>query len=409
MRYSARISQSIAVLHGVILALWFTPGIATDRYYADREATSANSRLIVEAKSPDNATGRFKPWQASFEYVCRDAKSGMVLWTRRQKMGLPDRRLGLRLPEETSPIGLFVDDSAWTVILHADYRLTAVDPVGADRWTFEVLEDGLTDTERTEHVHVTTAGPLWTGLSEWYFLEGGGEPKFVIRPWWGRRIVIDLASGKLINASPPVLADCEHVERRIAMDSLDEALAELNDENHGRYLTAAFLAGKLEMKEAIPALRRLEESEYQGSSVLASGDVLRRPGRVMLDEWSEFTARRIAQLSLRRLGERPRPFPGTELLKFTRDGEAAEPYQPTPREGDRSLNATLVKPGMSPEDVVGLIGAPDFNDESVWHFEMDAAAPYTLTILWKQGRVERTQPHRPPLWTTDRWDREFAY
>ena len=181
----------------------FSQAWATDRYYEDLSAESPSGRYQVEAKSPDNAVpGKRLAFQSSFVYTCRDTSGNGVVWTRKQPK--PEARTARKakaspyVREEDSPVALFVSDAGWTVIRTGWDQLIAVDVTGHDRWRVELLSEGFTKEERAAYVVETTAGPFWSGFSQWYFLDGENQSLFVIRPWWGRHILVNIESGKFV-------------------------------------------------------------------------------------------------------------------------------------------------------------------------------------------------------------------
>ena len=77
-----------ATLSAVALGLLSTQDVqATDRFFHDISVKSPNGRYLVEAKSPDNAGGRWKKsFQSRFTYRLMDQIDGRELWSRQQPM-----------------------------------------------------------------------------------------------------------------------------------------------------------------------------------------------------------------------------------------------------------------------------------------------------------------------------------
>ena len=197
---------------GVAAAYAITTARATDRFFRDITSLSPNGQYKVEARSPDNQRKGHRAFQANFTYTCTDTKAGKVLWTRRQPMGEPQEisygsstPFTIQFPKEASPIDIFVNDAGWTVIRTGWDELIVVGRDGKDRGKIDILDDAFTEEEKKKHVHQTTAGPMWSGKSRWYFAKPDGKGTFVVRTAWGTYVVMDLQSGKLVKntkASP---------------------------------------------------------------------------------------------------------------------------------------------------------------------------------------------------------------
>lgn len=385
---------------------------ATDRIFNDITADSPSKTYRVEARSPDNAheTGH-RAFQASFVYTCRDMTTNQVLWTRAQAMGKP-RRLGkgstatYSYPEEASPVAILASDAGWTVIRTGWDELIAVDPTGHDRCCVGLLTEGFTDEENAAYVHNTTAGPMWSGYSLWYFLDAGDQHLFILRPWWGRRLVLNLERGKLRDETPDIARDAAAFERRYVMDELTKGVATRKQrEKDGRYeavrpvLKASYLAGRLPVPEAAPLLEQLQAASYIGSSTsggLGSGEQFE--GEVNPHSYKTFTLRQVVQLSLRRLGERPRPFAANQLIVEYEDFDKVHPYTPKAAIAPRAMNAGNVKAGMKAEQVLDLLGGPDFVGYDTWEYDMDADPPFSLILRWDARSVIDAEKKTPAVW-----------
>ena len=389
-----RATRTVFLVLGFITALNGSAS-ATDVYFSDGKAVSKNGRFTVEGKSPHNAGPRSRPFARNFTYTLFDAETSKTIWTRKQAKN------------EASCVGLFVNDDGWVVIRTGTYdTLICVDPKGKVVGEIGLIEDVFTAKERQDHVHYTTAGPMWSSYSQWYFLKSEDRKLFVIRPWWDRRIVIDLEKGRAVPVSEPIAANCLQHERQWALSELQKAVAkrkqwDQDETGSGIFsiLDAAYLAGKIRMREAIPLLSQLQDAKYSGASVWScseyepSGDKDIDPS-----SWEELTTRRVVHLSLRRLGVTPGPF---DCTKF--DNHVARINQTRPR----AELVTEVQKGMRPRRILELIGAPDFNDSDEWHYAVDTSDPYTLTIVWGKKGVKAIKQTRPPIWTTERWDDEL--
>ncbi|MEL6109929.1 MAG: hypothetical protein AAFU85_28290, partial [Planctomycetota bacterium] len=228
---------------------------------------------------------------------------------------------------------------------------------------------------------------------------------FIIRPWWDRRVAIDLEKGRAVEVTKAIDSACLERERLWSLSQLQKAVASRQEweRDGGRpayhFLTAAYLAGKNGSREAIPLLSKLQDVEYSGSSVWSSSEYEPEDERdINPSHWEELTARRVVHLSLRRLGVAPGPY---DCTKFDSHVERIDKNRP------RADFASQARKGMKPRRILELIGAPDFNEADEWYYEIDAKDPYTLTLVWDVDGVKDIQQTRPPIWTTERWDDEL--
>ena len=382
---------------------------ATDRFFSDIEATSKSGRYKVTAKSPDNAKeDERRAFQASFTYRCTDTKTGKLLWTRKQPMSEPEHigappELINSFPEEGSPSAIYVSDKGDAVIHTAYDELVVIDVEGNERGKFGILDEGFTKQDREDHVVSTTAGPMWAGRSLWYFTESGGRQLFVVRTWWGKRLIVNLHDAKAVRPDKAIHNAIATSEKAYVLHILDSVLddkAELCKDcgtSHDAS-NAAYLAGALGIREAIPALRKLEKDPSINSSV--SGDYLDDiTGMVSPHNYRTFGTRQNAHLSLRRLGETPGAFPCTEFDVEHRVFEKQKPYVRKPVPGARHTHTEKIKKGMTPEQVINFLDCPDYIHRDDWQYDMDTKKPYTFTIEWTEDRkVKKTGIARPALW-----------
>lgn len=400
---------SSVLLSALAFGMFLGEASATDRYFDDISAESPSRQYRVEAKSPDNTdkTGQ-RAFQASFVYNCRDMTTKKVLWTRQQPMGEPllIEDTSIKRPLEASPVAIFVSDAGWTMIWNGAHELIAVDSSGRDRCRIAILTEGFTDEENSEYVHLTTAGPSWTGYSHWYFLDVGESRLFVVCPWWGRRIVVNLESGQVLEMTLDVLRKAEAAERRYVIAELAKGVETRKnwdkDESSQAIwpiLTAAYLAGRLPVSEAGDYLAQLQDSSYSGSSTgggLGLGE--RFEGQVNPHSYHTFTLRQVAHLSLRRLGKTPRPLPAHQFDVHFKEYEKNHPYVPKLPFAPRANNTNKITPGMNAEKILDLIGSPDFVSYDTWEYDMDADPPFSLILKWNSRYVVDVQKKSPPLW-----------
>jgi hypothetical protein len=74
IRFGFAVSVVLALVH---------PASGTNRYYANVVAVSADGKLRLEAKSPDNADGKRRPFAKDFVYVLSETATGRPLWDRK--------------------------------------------------------------------------------------------------------------------------------------------------------------------------------------------------------------------------------------------------------------------------------------------------------------------------------------
>jgi hypothetical protein len=305
--------------------------------------------------------------------------------------------------KEGSPSSIYVSDSGYTVIYTGWQELIVIDISGKETGKLDVLTDGLTKEENKEYVSDTTAGPMWAGRSHWYFVEVDSREYFVIRPWWGRHMIIELATGRITPATEALGNGIAATEKTYVISVLQGVLdgtIERCDCCGGAHnaALAAYLAGVLKIKDVVPALRKLEGDTSIGSST--SGGYGETPqGRIEPFDYATYKTRQSIHLALRRLGEKPGPFPCTRFKTEHKDYDQMKPYIREPVDGTRHTNASKLQNGMSPEQVINLLDCPDYIPGRIWQYDIDADDPYTLAVSWTDDRkVEKIEVIRPALW-----------
>jgi hypothetical protein len=248
--------------------------------------------------------------------------------------------------------------------------------------------------------HWTTAGMAWSQQALAYFT--AGQRHFVVRAWWGARLV--LALDQLCPIDPQELSGELHsTECELVLRGLHQLVAEIENgeqpEHHERSTdvthctvgTLAHFPGMLGLVEAVPLLRVLEE--WVGFSSDCSGSFCYHPHRV----------RQLAQISLRRLGEKPRGYPALTFAE--RERRIPLRSQPGPIDGpSRHANLSLIRKGVPLTEVYQLLGAPDElgrgTGTDFWRYDVDVDPPYTV-LLWhtKDDAVTRIVRYVPPFWT----------
>lgn len=375
-----------------IIALCAFMARATDVYYSDTHAISENGRYKVVAKSPDNQEDRKKPFAKNFAYTLTDLKTRKVLWGRKQ---------GAR---EASPQALYVDNDGWVAIRTGWDELIFVSPAGEDTGKAHVLKEAFTEDEREQYVWMTTAGPRWSENSLWYFIHAQQRRLFVIRPWWGRRVIADVEKGSLIPEDQEIAAACLALEKDFVMRELAQAVKTREKwekeeccEAIWPILKASYLAGRLPVPDVLPFLEELQDVAWSGSSTSGGfGEAFR--GEVNPYSYRTFTLRQVVQLSLRRLGKKPRSLPVHQFAVQYENYKKNHPYKPKALSVPREDSVGAVKAGMKGEQVLDLLGSPDFVEDGTWEYDMDSAPPFSLILKWDASRVVDVQRKSPVLW-----------
>ncbi|QDT43656.1 hypothetical protein Pan241w_37580 [Gimesia alba] len=305
-----------------------------------------------------------------------------------------DSDIEIVLPREGSPVSIYVSDRGTTLIRNSADNLIVVSPEGKDVGKIDLLKDAFTETENRQYVHDTTAGPYWSGLSAWYYLDLPQGEIFVVRPWWGRHIFVDVSRGKLARSSQAFEVATLKTEEKLVMSALSSK-EEPADHEFSKY-GAAYLAGILKLKQAIPLLKSVEKSTDIGSCTfggLSFGEDYNN--EVNPRRYCTYDLRQAAQLSLRRLGITPKHLPCHSFQLEQGDDEI--PFVPTDLKRPRHENVERVKVGMSAKHVLNTIGAPDFINYDTWSYDMDADEPFSLTLTFDERKVTATKKEAP-LW-----------
>jgi hypothetical protein len=402
-----------------VFALLTAVGVATatDRYYPDIVETSPDGRLRLEVKSKENAGGNV-PFARNFVYTLYDVKSSKIVWSREQPK-FDWANLQQQGDEEGSPIAAYVHDSGYVAVWTADQKLMILDNRGRIAVAVSIL-DSFPQAEREKYVRWSTAGPLWSEESHWYYFTAGGKLHFGIRTWWDRRILVCLPDAKQVADEGPVREAATAAEREFTTATLrraseaarwlpQERIAEYGDandrsRNEVRQLYAAIhLASRLGITETVPLLQDLERVPHFGSSCSGGRDET-PAGQVMVGSYRYDSYRSEIQLAIRRLGGTPLGRPTKEMFVADGSGIWGKPYHPKPQATPRAERVSAVKDTMAAKEVVDTIGEPDYilsgwpvADEH-WEYDIDVKKPYTLRIVWKDRKIVRTERIDPPVW-----------
>lgn len=372
---------------------------ATDRFYPDSHAVSPNGRFRIDAKSPDNAGGRMRPFAANFTYTLTEVSTKRVVWERKQPMSR-GKGSAYASAKEASPIAVFVNDDGLVAARLAWDSLVILDAAdGHKRGEAEVLQ-AFPPEEQDTFVSMSTAGPHWSQESDWFFLpvaapKGTGSLYFVVRPYWNRRLIIDVTTTKhvelgayraaasaadLANAPDPIRkllnATIEEESRR-AMKVLATAPEMLKEEKdrwgwgYWDVVTALHTVGFLKLVAAEPQLRVIE-----GLKAGPTND--------------GYQLRPRLRETIRRLGKTPAPGAGVQLYPCTQTGlslvpEKDHPYTTSVSLEDRVSNAGKIVAGMSVKEMTDLIGCPDaslFDGDHCYDYDVDAPSSYTLRVFF---------------------------
>jgi hypothetical protein len=391
------------ILAAAWLCLFIAPALATDLFFRDITSKSDNARYRLEAKSPDNQKPGRQPFAGSFTYTLTDTKQQKVLWTHKQQGWEP------------SPSAAWVHDSGWVVVrLHGD-ELVAFDPVnGAVTGTVKIL-DQFPQAEASQFVQQTSAGPMWAQSSRWYFLDVDGKLCFVVRAHWGRRVIMELASGKLIADSGDVKAMTDKKDRQWVLATLKQDVSRLLKAQQGEgppmevviaVKSAIDIAVNDQIQDAVPFLREAEKSEYVGTSggqPIFVGDQKLPKGAIDPFQYSVYTVRHKAQTALRKLGETPSELPALAFKPVGRF-QAKAIIKPTPSE-PRAAALPKIHAGQSPMDVLKAVGGPDrihwAGREIAWEYHVDGKNSHSVHVFWSQKAppvVTNIETVAPPTW-----------
>lgn len=368
----------------LLFALIFTASRsdATDRFFPDLVVSSQSGEWRLEAKSPDNRVAGYRPWQDKFVYTM--FKSDEQVWQRKQED---------QCPEEGSPISLTVADSSWVAIRAGWDQLIFVDPHGQNRSRIMDLTKCLSEEDKREFTTWSSGGLIWAPFSLWHFVDFDHRPLFVIRLWWGQQLVFDPRTGERVSPTPAIRETIRSFQVDHCRTELLFAVADgIDDNNVERIMTAAYLAGRLRIHETVDHLKEMEKSEHVG---LYGGAIGTKLADDEIDPFfiQQFSLRKVAQLSLRRLGVTPALLPAFEFQQ----GGSREFFRPRPRTVPTESSLETIKQGMTPREVLDILGSPDLVNYPEWSFDLDGDDSKTVTVSWDSGTVKEIKTS-PPLW-----------
>jgi hypothetical protein len=402
-------------------------------FYPDLTATSDGGEFTLEARSPHNGTIRhrdgrepsvdefafkYRQHQGEFRYRLMDGER-RVAWERWQTRG------------EDSPGELVVADDGWAVIRTHGFspEVIAVAPDGRDVARVRVV---WADGEHPEpapdrrppvyywpldHLACTTAGHYWSGHSWRAFFQHGGASFFHWRASWGQRLVLDLGGAVAFTderevpfelAASVVEAEREGVVNLLEglsrrMDEVRALLSRRSGDEEQKpdplllqvrqASNALHLAGVHRLQECVPFLREWESIDLPSLSMGSTA---------MTGRWQLQTQlfRPIVHHALKLLGEEPRGFPTYNFCTYS-DDRTADRFRMPERLADRRERAAQVSKEMSAEEVLHLLGSPDFirrHSRQVgklyewpedWEYDLrDGTTWTTLRLTWEERRRE---------------------
>lgn len=389
----------------VLVATMASAAVATDRYFRDSFAISPNGKFRIDAKSPDNAGDRPRPFASNFTYTLTDTTTKKVIWERKQPM---TREKGSSYAESTegSPIGVFVNDDGLVVARLSWETLLILDSVtGNKRGEADILK-AFPMGEQSKYVSQTTAGPHWSQESDWFFLSRPAKDKdpagvyFVIRPYWNHRLIIDLTTGKHVDLgkhhnapTPAALADAKDDIKRLLTAVMEEetrrTIATLNAapenlKDDGDYKVDWELATALHTI----GFRQLTQCEERLG--LIDKHFALRPKEVQ-DSHARLRAK--VREALRAIGKTPLPGYGVQLYPYVNKGlfmtqDTDRPFKSCVPVEERAANAGKITAGMSVKDLTDLIGCPDaelYDQGRCYDYDIDGAEACTVRVCLDQS------------------------
>jgi hypothetical protein len=405
---------TVAVL--ALVSVTGGPAGATNRYYPNLVETSPDGKLRLEAKSPSNTRGLNGAFAANFVYTLYDSASSKVVWTRAQPKS---DQFGVQEKPEGSPMAAFVHDSGAVVVWTGFDYLMVLDAKGTVALEVSIL-DSIPVAEQQKYVRESTAGPLWSGNSHWYYFTANGKLHFGIRTWWDRRVLVCIPDAKQVVDEGPVREAAAAAEREHALSTLRKASEVAKQlaakgfpafsyqtggtwREHRGLWAAITLAQRMGLKEAVPFLLDLEKvSEFNGSC-FGGGDEAPE-GQLFVCSYSYDSRRTAVQLAIRRLEGTPLALPTKEMIVAKADNRWGDGYRPKRHDTPRSTRVALVTKAMGAKGVVDAVGEPDYIfsgggiGEDSWEYDIDAATPFTFRVVWKDNRMVRTERVEPPVW-----------
>ncbi len=312
----------------------------------------------------------------------------------------------------TQPLGaddmgwseFWVNDDGWVIRARDFDAVSAREPAtGRIVFSCSILNE-FPKEERQRFVHdVTDRPPLWEGDAIWAIRQVEGKPYFLVRAWWGRRIIIDLEGHAVANDRGSLHDAVVSSEKAWVLDVLRQAASGPARQGDPSTWTAEFfsirkaahLAGLLGVTDAVEPLKGIEKWGCWDSS----GSALEGPAptdtRIAPTSYRSNNIRKAAQLSLRRLGAKPTADAPVSFYHYRADRtESVEFPRPLAYGPDGADRLSL---GMSGEEVAKHLGAPDAVTRigpswiTGWEYDFEGDHPFTLRIEWDAGQVKKIE------------------
>lgn len=365
--------------------------------YRDITSYSPSRRYRLDIRSPDNdptspraidELGEGNPrrfwtsgFQSDFVYAVTDVDRESILWQKPAQGSLD------------CPVEAWVaDDGAVVLVTRTGFssEVILLSSRGEVLHKADVYEELLEQNE-TEF-HWTSAGPYWTEGGHGLFVETQGKCFWSFRSLHGRRVVLNISAVRHEAPAPALLSEIRNAEANWARQTLASAAAEAerwqegDEERYGRQLddtkTAAFWAGCDSLTDTVPALRRLERVPALFSYTFVSWQTRRGDNLFM----GRLYLRPVVKLALRMLGEEPAGFSCYSFRLQNPDRDFADCPALTAPEciPERAGKLAMVRLDMQPQDVLELLGAPDFlAQRDRWDYDFVAKDnAFTFRIEW---------------------------
>jgi hypothetical protein len=366
-------------------------------YYPDFVVFSPSRSVRLEIHSPDNdpvaprpveeapnSRAFFGGFQSDFIYAAYRTADEHLLWKRQQQ------------PREVSPRWAWVDDAGRAIVLRTDTfssQLAGLSSGGKTQFTFDVRAL----LPQNEYCW-TTAGSRWEDDSHASMLAIDGRPHWTILTFHERRLLIDLEVGRLVDPQP-FSARLLSLEREWVLQTLRDRVdlglswsREMREQSdraaeYRALLAAARFAGILAVDAAIPFLQRLEQSDVAHGHTYSGGMKIEM-----------LTPRQRAQIALRRLNAEPAGLPAFRF-SLEEEDERDSQVQLGAREPSAAAASGKLRPGMTPMEIVGLLGSPD----AIWpNWEYDFGLQDGCTLRIQLDRKDKhavaIETIRPPTW-----------
>jgi len=321
----------------------------------------------------------------------------------------------------TEPFGhtwLVKEDGKWKCPLMYTNDLIIVDNDKGTRHNLRLTDLFPAELYRT-HVSQTTAGPRWGKRAFYYVLTHNATDYFCMHCWTGKRVLVNLKTGKL-EVPQALVKVLDSEERRRTIELLRESSKLVTRPDKGleweRIYGAMLLVAQRGMVQAQGALEVMEKHSWQGPSGSHAKNWGYGKGlgqSIRAQRYEILEGRRFAQLALRRLGLKPKGY-----SQYVFEKERAKTAIPP---DTRKRRSNRIKIGMTSQNVYDVVGAPDYIMSAVedddtkhyadlkrkwmaaWRYDVDVPGDFSLILMWDdRGRLHRIEKVSPALWRGDK-------